>query len=159
MTLLQAIKTTSETAFLENLDQALHALTERDTFILKRAANERAISFRLAMHLQSVFPEWDVDCEYNCWDSSSKRMNHVITTTDTAATEARTIYPDIVIHKRGTSQNLAAIEISKSTNDFGKHRDIKKLKVYKAQIGYAYAILLTIGVDDDIDNNRIEIMQ
>lgn len=66
MTLLQAIRTTSETAFLENLDQALHTLTERDTFILKKAANERAISFRLAMHLQSVFPNWDVDCEFNC---------------------------------------------------------------------------------------------
>ncbi|SDK92586.1 hypothetical protein SAMN05661010_00528 [Modicisalibacter muralis] len=159
MTSLQAIRTTSETAFLEHLDQALHTLTERDTYILRKAANERAISFRLAMHLQSVFSDWDVDCEYNCWDSFGKHMNHIIATTDTAATEARTIYPDIVIHKRGTSQNLAAIELSKSTNDFGKHQDIKKLKAYKAQIGYAYAVLLTIGVDDDIDNNRIEIMQ
>ncbi|HET8791176.1 MAG TPA: hypothetical protein VFM75_08195 [Modicisalibacter sp.] len=158
MTSLHAIRTTSETAFLENLDQALHTLTERDAFLLKKAANERAISFRLAMHLQSVFPSWDVDCEYNCWNSSNKRMNHIITTTDTAATEARTVYPDIVIHKRGTSQNLAAIEISKSTNDFGKHQDVKKLKAYKAQIGYAYAVLLTIGVDDDIDNNRVELM-
>lgn len=159
MTLSQANKTASETAFLEYLDQALHTLTERDTYLLRKAANERAISFRLAIHLQMLFPNWDVDCEYNCWESSGKRMNHIITTTNTAATEARTIYPDIVIHKRGTSQNLAAIEISKSTNDFGKHQDIKKLKAYKAQIGYAYAVLLTIGVDDDIDNNRIEIMQ
>ncbi len=158
MTTLRTIKMTSDTILLETLGRALHTLVEKDGFLLQNATNERAISFRLAMHLQALFPDWDVDCEYNCWETPCRPMRHMITPTDAAATEARTIYPDIAIHRRGTAENLAAIEIAKSTSRFGKHQDIKKLKAYQQQMGYRHAVLLTVGVGDDIDDNRVEIM-
>nr|WP_299239829.1 hypothetical protein [uncultured Halomonas sp.] len=151
-------KTKPDSAFRETLDQALKTLIEQDRFLLKTHANERAISFRLAMHLQTLLPEWNVDCEYNCWETPCHYMKHVVTGTTSAATEARTIFPDIVIHRRGTSENLAAIEIAKSTNRFSTHQDIKKLKAYKKQLGYQHALLLSIGVDDDIDNSQVEVI-
>ena len=156
MSHLQVLQTTSEETYLETLDQALQTLIEQDRSLLKRGANERAISFRLALHLQMRLPEWHVDCEYNCWEKPCHYMQQVITSTTSAATEARTSYPDIVIHRRGTTENLAVIEIAKSTNRFGIHQDIKKLRAYKAQLGYQHALLLSIGVDDDIGSSQVE---
>nr|WP_298376089.1 hypothetical protein [uncultured Halomonas sp.] len=158
MSNLHVLKTTSDSTFLETLDKALKTLIEKDGCLLKRGANERAISFRLAFYLQTLLPEWNVDCEYNCWETPCHYMQQVITGTTSAATEARTIFPDIVIHRRGTSENLAAIEIAKSTNRFSIHQDIKKLKAYKTQLGYQHTLLLSIGVDEDIDNSQVEVI-
>ncbi|SHF10691.1 hypothetical protein SAMN02745148_01791 [Modicisalibacter ilicicola DSM 19980] len=158
MSHLRVLRTTSEDTFLETLDQALQTLIEQDRFLLRKGANERAISFRLALHLQALLPEWNVDCEYNCWEKPCHYMKQVVTSTTSAATEARTIYPDIVVHKRGTAENLAAIEIAKSTNPFGVHQDIKKLKAYRSQLGYQLTLLLSIGVDDDIGSSQIEVI-
>lgn len=156
MSHLHVLKPTSDTPFRETLDQALQTLIEQDRFLLKTSANERAISFRLALHLQALLPEWNVDCEYNCWETPCHYMQQVITSTSSAATEARTIFPDIVIHRRGTAENLAVIEIAKSTNRFNIHQDVKKLKAYKMQLGYQHALLVSIGVDDEIGTSQVE---
>ncbi|GHA84359.1 hypothetical protein [Modicisalibacter luteus] len=161
MTLLQAIEAIPEendTSFLQHLDSAVQQLVEKDRFILQESVNERAVTFRLAIYLQERFPDWHVDCEYNCWETSCRAMRQMITATNAAATEARTIYPDIVIHQRGTSRNLAAIEIAKSSSRFGKHQDLKKLRAYKTQMQYQHAVLLNIGVGSEIGNDKVEVV-
>ncbi len=47
------------------LISALFALWEKDRHLLKYDASERSITHRLAVHLEGLFPEYDVDCEYN----------------------------------------------------------------------------------------------
>ena len=40
---------------------ALQVLFERDRKLLDIRVNERSLTHRLALHLQGLFPDWDVD--------------------------------------------------------------------------------------------------
>ncbi len=48
-----------------NVDVILQRLVEHDRDLLLLDANERTITGRLGVYLQELFPEWNVDCEYN----------------------------------------------------------------------------------------------
>ncbi|MEO1855567.1 hypothetical protein [Chromohalobacter sp.] len=158
MTHIGTFITESETSVKEKLSHALGTLLERDSYLLTASATERSLSFRLAMYLQQAFPDWDVDIEYNRWSGPCKRTRHMTTVSHTADTDARTAYPDIIIHHRGTHENLAAIEVQKSTNSFGKHQDIKKIQSYKRDSGFHHAIFVDIGVGDDAGRTQVELM-
>ena len=57
--------------------------------------------------------------------------------------QARTVYPDIIVHHRETKDNLLVIEIKKtSCNQLSNDLDVEKLKEYKRQLGYTYAIFV-----------------
>lgn len=146
---------TLETKMAENwkhLKHSLHAaissVYERDQNLLNRDANERTLSFRLAHYLISSFPEHNIDCEYNRHGDDVKRLPR-ITTTDTGDTKGKTIFPDLIIHERGTDDNnYAVIEIKKEGNA-DTERDIEKLQsLTAANLGYfyAYGIHLTFGI-------------
>ncbi|MCG7598639.1 hypothetical protein MHM84_02455 [Halomonas sp. McH1-25] len=159
MTFSQATEVPLAHPFIEALDLALHQLAAKDRCLLDNdRINERALSFRLAMHLQAHLPSWEIDCEYNGWDVPCHAMKHVVTPTHAAATEARTVFPDIAVHRRETGQRLALIEIVKSGSRFGKHQDTKKLKAYKTQMGYEFALLLTLGVGADAGSHYAEVI-
>ncbi len=36
-----------------------------DRYLLEKGANERAITHRLGLYYQHIFPDWDVDCEFD----------------------------------------------------------------------------------------------
>lgn len=131
----------------DRLYAAISAVYEYDQNLLDRDVNERTLSFRLAHYLIEIFPEYDVDCEYNRHGDDVKRLPRV-TTTDTADTKGKTIFPDIIIHKRGTDDNnYALIEIKKEGNT-DTERDIEKLQSLTADnLGYryTYGIHLTFG--------------
>jgi len=158
MTHIGTFITESGTSIHDKLAHALETLLERDASLLKASATERSLSFRLAMYLQQAFPDWEVDCEYNRWSGPCKRTRHMTTVTNTADTDARTAYPDIIIHHRGTHENLAAIEVQKSTNSFGKHQDIKKIQAYKRDSSFRHAFFVDIGVGDDAGHTHIDMM-
>ena len=44
---------------------ALNKLFERDAELLQNDVNERSITHKFAEYLESEFPGWDVDWEYN----------------------------------------------------------------------------------------------
>jgi hypothetical protein len=44
-------------------------------FLLEHNLNERSITHKFAELLQRVFPEWDVDCEYNRNHDKMKTLN------------------------------------------------------------------------------------
>ena len=98
------------------LDAAAELLTQ-DRHLLECDANERSITHKFAEHLQRRFPDWHVDCEYDRDGHDVKRLTLAgrfnIKCDDVSAT---TVYPDIIIHSRGTCENLAVIEVKKSTN-------------------------------------------
>lgn len=141
--------------FEQRLRSAIDMLYERDAFLLNRKnnLNERSVSFRFAMYLAEQFPEWGVDCEYNRMvrpngeytegDYWAKTVNieyegHIGSEDD----EAKTVYPDIIIHQRGTRDNLAIIEIKMQWKNSKKDFDFKKLQAYKSDLQYEYCVYI-----------------
>ena len=49
----------------ERLETALKKLYVRDSYLLEHLAHERSITHKLGEYLQQLFPDYDVDCEYN----------------------------------------------------------------------------------------------
>ena|ERR1035441_5942455 len=132
----------------EKVRCALALLLQRDKFLLEHDVNERSITHKLAEYLQEQFPEWDVDCEYNRIGNhriEAKRLQLEVDKTYTDDDQGKTVYPDVIVHRRGeTQENLLVIEIKKSTNPETKDRDEQKLRAFKSQLGYRYGIFLKL---------------
>lgn len=120
---------------------AVDALLAHDCYLLTSDSNERSITHKFAEHLQGEFPDWDVDCEYNRDRHDPKRLElpprQNISSDDL---NAKTVFPDIIVHQRGTDVNLAVIEVKKSTNNDGDAWDLLKLTAFKSQLGYRVAL-------------------
>ena len=109
------------------LYKALQILSKNDFWLIANNLNERTIAHKLAEHLQNLFPEFHVDCEYNRdvdQNSGLKKIN--ILKDRYEAVKGKTIkgisidvsvFPDIIIHRRGTNtHNLLVVELKKTTN-------------------------------------------
>lgn len=131
--------------------------------------NERTLSHRLAVHLERELrridprllgesvarEELSVDCEYNRRGGEPKRLRELAQHVKAEAGEvdpiadmqARTVYPDIVVHRRGAAgPNLIVIEVKRAdapADAIGWDRD--KLAVYREELGYLYAFLVLFG--------------
>lgn len=123
------------------LDTALRTLYLKDSHLLKNSVHERSLTHKLAEYLQQLFPEYNVDCEYNLdIDDESKRKKWVsekakeklielLNEFKTIKTEnwnlseeiekvSKNFYPDIIVHKRGSNKNnLFVIEAKKNGAD------------------------------------------
>jgi hypothetical protein len=85
---------------------ALRLLLKNDAFLLEYGANERSITHKLAEYLQQLLSSHHVDCEYNRHGVESKRLPRHCRERDKDY-----VYPDIVVHLRGTDEdNLLVIE-------------------------------------------------
>lgn len=120
----------------ERLREAINWLLNRDRFLLVNNVNERSISHKLAEHLQVIFPDWHVDCEYNRNHASVKKLRFEPSNLSADDTQGTTVYPDIIVHRRGTKQNLLVIEVKKSTNVDNGDFDREKLDLFIADLGY-----------------------
>jgi hypothetical protein len=123
------------------LIQSCKDLCAVDLDLLEVDANERSITHQLAIHIKKYFPQYDVDCEYNRNGLEPKRLDGLKTTIESDDTNATTVYPDIIIHNRQTSKNFVVIEAKKI--GYSLDSDKQKLKLYKSQLGYEYAFLVT----------------
>ncbi|GHC39031.1 hypothetical protein [Aidingimonas halophila] len=143
----EATATLREHAPGEMVIEAFRKLMKIDSYLLEVDANERSISHRLGLHLQSFFPDWDVDCEYNRDGVEPKRIGYLDLHPDGAEdTEARTVFPDIIVHKRDSQTNYLVIEIKKSSSIVDRAIDYQKLRGYKRDLGYQYALFFEVGV-------------
>lgn len=138
----------------QSLNKALQTLVERDANILMYDINERTISHRLAGYLEPFFKDWNVDCEYNRNHDDSKRLEIPRRNARTDDTEARTVFPDIIVHRRGTDENLLVIEMKKTTSQESDEFDLLKLSAFKCQLDYQFAAFIRVrtnghaGVDN-----------
>jgi hypothetical protein len=134
----------------KKVDQAIAQLLEKDFFLLQIDANERAISHRLGLYLQLLFDEWHVDCEYNRDLDNPKRLKTYTRFIDAkldaklsvgciSETDPITVFPDIIVHERGTHNNLLIIEMKKTTSQISDEFDYFKLQEFKHQYGYPHA--------------------
>lgn len=131
----------------EAVADALSELLANDHHLLGVDANERSITFRFAMYLQMRLPEWVVDCEYNRDGIEPKRLGSFDLYPDNEDDEAKTVFPDVIVHLRGERQNHLVLEFKKSTSRIDRQIDLRKLRGYKQQLGYEHALFVEVGTD------------
>src|ERR1041384_2959621 len=130
---------------------AINVLFDRDAFLLQNNVNERSISHKLAEYLQSEFEDWNVDCEYNRNHDARKEIYLQGEAGSLNDTDARTVFPDIIVHRRNTDDNLLVIEIKKSTSTVSSDFDKRKLQAFtSAPFYYQFGLFLrfTTGQQD-----------
>jgi len=126
----------------DRVHQALDAFLAEDGELLGNDVAERTIAQRLAAHLQAAFPGWHVDCEYNRDMDLVKRLMYAIEPNGHVSN--RDVQPDIIVHRRKTTQNLVVIEIKKTTNPEADDKDLLKLEAFIDQLGYENACFLRL---------------
>ena len=133
----------------EDVRRRLHAayntLLEHDRALLELDANERSLTHKLAEHLQVEFPDWNVDCEYNRKGTLPKRLMGSVGNVSTDDTLGKTVFPDIIVHHRKTTDNLLVIEAKKSIT-IGGSEDEEKLRAYQGEYKYCFAFAVVFPV-------------
>ncbi|MHA7229462.1 hypothetical protein ACVT98_09585 [Vibrio campbellii] len=128
----------------EKLTRALDKLVRDDAYLLEIDANERSISHRLAVYLESEFTEWHIDCEYNRDIEDPKRLNIDPIRTDSTDTQGKTVFPDIIVHARGQANNLLVIEMKKTSSGVLDDFDHAKLAAFRRELGYQHAAFVKV---------------
>ena len=103
-----------------NIEKAFDSVYKNDKFLIKNGLCERCIMFRFAHYLADLYPDYDVDCEYNRHKNNVKKIN-----------ANTTAFPDVIMHTRGIDDNnFAVIELKNKTNKSvsGRENDETKLK-------------------------------
>ena len=109
---------------MSDTESAIRAMAATVAFLkaegdlLRLNTNERSITHKLAEYLQRDITDWNVDCEYNRLGTAIKRLPapEAIGSDDE---DGRTIFPDIIVHRRNKRENLLVIEVKKSSNTRG----------------------------------------
>ncbi|SHK12111.1 hypothetical protein SAMN05444159_2472 [Bradyrhizobium lablabi] len=132
------------------MNKVLAGLAEfyaHETFLLEKDLGERALTHRLAVHLEKQFSGWDVDCDYDKLGERTLRLPHgtIVSTDDHLG---KSVYPDIVVHQRAIPNNLLAIEVRKASNHQPPEHDQHKLRALTdPHLWFAYwiGVFLVLG--------------
>jgi hypothetical protein len=122
----------------------------RDKDLLVVNANERSLTHKFAQYMQGFLGDsLDVDCEYNRSGADPKKIDAIKDivgcTQATDSQRAVTVYPDIVVHKRGIlGPNAIVIEAKK---DHEEGRDREKLRELKRSYEYEHAVFLKFDTE------------
>jgi hypothetical protein len=125
---------------LNRLIAAMREFYAREAFLLERDFGERALTHRLAVHVEKQFPGWEVDCDFNRLGERTMRLPHgtIVSTDDHLG---KSVYPDIVVHQREIPNNLLAVEVRKASNHQPIEHDQHKLKALTdPHLWFAYAV-------------------
>jgi len=116
--------------------------------LLEINANERSITHKFAECLTPLFPGWDIDCEYNRVGYEPydiKKIGLFSERINSDDDKAITIYPDIIIHRRGKTgldNNLAVIELKKNPTKKEENKDTNKIRKIKKELKYQIGMFL-----------------
>ncbi len=96
-------------AELDKLVSALREFYAHESFLFEKDLGERALTHRLAVVIERHFPGWEVDCDYDRLGERTLRMPKasIVSTDDHLG---KSVYPDIVVHRRAVPDNLLAVE-------------------------------------------------
>jgi hypothetical protein len=135
-----------------HVGNALANLLERDAVLFTTDANERSLAFRLALYLAYEFPDFDVDCEYNRHYKTHYKQLHDERLSQFTARKAPvddenglTVFPDIIVHRRESPENLLVVEIKKTTSNVEEDFDLAKLRAYRDELGYRFAKFIRLA--------------
>jgi hypothetical protein len=128
----------------ERLQAALDLLLKYDLYLLDHDLSERCIASRLAMYLQNLFREFDVDAEYNrrgARPKSPELPEECANYTDEHGQSL--VVPDLIVHRRGPEgPNLLVLEMKKTTNREPRECDHRRVHAFREQLKYDYAALI-----------------
>ncbi len=160
--------TPSSGTVVNYVEDALGTLFDDDKPLLVNDSNERSITHRLAIYLEQEIkdlePDYVVDVEYNrvteangATDSIKKRVSyHELTDSCRGRriqdddTDAQTVFPDIIVHERGSSEhNLLVIELKKTSSTESGDCDKEKIVRFREDLGYKYGIFLKLRTDGE----------
>jgi hypothetical protein len=144
----------SQEKILEIIEASLDKLFEKDSGIILKEYNlhERSITHRLAIYLEDHFKESDyiVDVEYNrmrnqygediIGNEIGKRLD-----LEQYGKSINSVYPDIIVHKRDTDNNLVEIEVKMQWKNDKKIFDLQKINEYISQLNYNHGVYLELG--------------
>lgn len=138
-----------------SVQAALDKLFDRDAELLQNDVNERTITHKFAEYLALEFSDWDVDCEYNRKHDQTKRLRSLPKKNISVYnTYAISVFPDIIVHKRMTDENLLVIEVKKSTSHKLFELDKQKLLAFKKELNYRHALFLIVTTGSkELDRN------
>lgn len=162
-----------DTEIISLVKKALNSLLATpDIWLLKNDLSEQSISHRIAIHLENLFPKYNVDCEYN-GDVDRENNKKAISILKSDLKEifllrekeeidlereltSRAVFPDVIIHERGTnSRNLCILEVKKSTSKVSFDYDFIKLKSYTSnQYGNNLCYQLGVFIEAKIDTEN-----
>lgn len=129
-----------------------------------RGVAERCLVFRLAHYLQEEFDDYFVDCDYNF--SSRIIGGHILEVpgkeTVNRQGDKKKIFPDIIIHKRGSRRtqitpdyilfgNLICFEVKKwnNTRNGAGEEDEHRVKYLTTKFAYLYGFYIVLGKTKD----------
>jgi hypothetical protein len=129
------------------LFSAVETLLKRDYDLVALGAHEQSISHRIAVYLETYFPKFHIDCEYN-------RQKHLSKTyCKEEGEEVATMRPDIIVHRRNDAHNnILALEMKANANaDTGN--DVIKLKALQTpEEGYCYRQVAFLRILNDLED-------
>jgi len=136
-------------AELEKVIKAIEEFYAREAWLFDKDLGERTLTHRMAVHLEKQFDGWEVDCDYNRLGERLLKLPHgtIISTDDELG---KSIFPDIVVHRRAVPENLLAVEVRKATNHQPIEHDHHKLRgLTDPHLWFAYRIgvLLVLARD------------
>ena len=121
------------------MGRAVQCVYAHDAALFEVEASEWAIAHRLAVYLERMLPEWNVDCEYN-----RQGLGRIPKTNE----YEENIRPDITIHRRGKTaikHNLQVIELKKRDDeaDWEKVSEMTIPPAGKRMFQYQYGLALS----------------
>ncbi len=127
--------------------QALQQLYEKDSHLIQINASERAIVAKFSCYFahlpdaKIITDKYDVDVEYNRYKTAVKKLS----------TGSVTI--DFIVHKRGKSDNLIAIEFKTLWNETeeGRKNDEDRIQELCTSENYNYKYGFTIVLGKDLE--------
>lgn len=140
------MKRTEVTALVE---RAIQRVVDSEAALLDRDVAKRALSHHLARFIsEGVSADYDVHVEYNRHFDDPKRLH--LPRRDALDDELRatTVFPDIVVHVRGTDEhNLLVLEVKKPGED--RAYDERKLRAFRTELRYQHAAHVILGWSHD----------
>ena len=133
----------------QRFERALHNFYSKEALLIKYKVCERALTHKLAEHLQKQFPHHHVDCEYNRVgrDGDPKRLSVLMLGDPDCPCNCAechpgkcVIFPDIIVHRRGTGKNLLVIEAKTAWGGLSPNHDHQKLVKLTASGLYHYRL-------------------
>ena len=132
---------------IELVEKALDKVYQEQKYLIENRVHERSIVFWFGIYFyellkNSEFKDYDLDFEYNRNFDDVKRTKHSV----------NGIYPDIILHKRGSNKhNLLAIEFKTWWSDRDKfNKDIEKLQdLINSNGKYRYKHTLFVILEKD----------
>jgi Holliday junction resolvase len=114
-----------------SLGDSIREVLTKDWDLISLGCHEQAIAHRIAVYLESRFPTYHTDCEYN-------RRKHFVKDYPAESSKAKkNMRPDIIVHRRNSVHNVLAVEMKANANN-KTSRDPEKLKALYSDAAYLY---------------------